>query len=206
MFLSFRLPLLYGNLSGVRLVRLISYEHNNDIGTTFIANIINPFVDRKKRGTIGDIVDDDSDGGIANVRRDEGPKAFLSSGIPQLKTHGAILQIHGFGQEVDANSGLIIVVKLVVHEAGNNACLSTALIAEDDKFVLCKRGDGTSSGCLGSCHSDDLIQCSEEGCSSLPFSLPFCQYLNWPFVRSSLLGSGGDLDGMRRAMSRDGAT
>lgn len=49
----------------------------------------------------GDVVNDDSDARVSDVGRDEGAEALLSGGVPELEADGAILKVHGLGQEVD---------------------------------------------------------------------------------------------------------
>ncbi len=73
---------------------------------------------------VGDVVDDDGHGGVADVGWNEGPKSFLSGSIPQLKSHGPVLKVHRLGEEVDADGGLVGVVEGVVHEPGDEGCFA----------------------------------------------------------------------------------
>lgn len=41
----------------------------------------------------------------------------MSSGIPELETHGAVVEIHGFREEINADRRLVGVVKRIVHES-----------------------------------------------------------------------------------------
>jgi len=65
----------------------------------------------------GYIVDDDRYRRVADVGGDERAEAFLACGVPELQAHGAVFEVHGFGEEVDADGGLVHVVEGVVHEA-----------------------------------------------------------------------------------------
>ena len=84
---------------------------------------------------------------------------------PQLQPHGAVLQIHRLGQEVDANrrlraaasaaagehrrvsaarrpaqrARLVGVVELVIHEARDDGRLAHRLVAQEDQLILCQR-------------------------------------------------------------------
>ena len=53
-----------------------------------------------------DIDHDETGIGIADVRGNEGPEPFLASGVPELEAESFALDLHGFGDEVDADSGL----------------------------------------------------------------------------------------------------
>ena len=63
-------------------------------------------------------MDNDGDGAVANVGGDEGAEALLAGGVPELKANCAVFEIHCFGEEIDADGGLVHVVKRIVHEAG----------------------------------------------------------------------------------------
>ena len=88
---------------------------------------------------VGDVVDDDGDGRVADVGWNEGPKSFLSGSIPQLKSHGPVLQVHRLGEEVDADGGLVGVVEGVIHEPGDEGCFAYRLLAEEDELELSER-------------------------------------------------------------------
>ena len=68
---------------------------------------------------VGDVVDDDGDGAVADVRRDQAAEALLAGRVPELQAHGPVLEVHCFGEEVDADGGLVHVVEGVVHEASD---------------------------------------------------------------------------------------
>ena len=60
---------------------------------------------------VRDVVDDDGDGAVANVGGDERAEALLAGGVPQLKANGTIFEIHGFGEEINADGGLVHVIE-----------------------------------------------------------------------------------------------
>ncbi len=64
------------------------------------------FVYLVKGVCVGNVVDDDGDGGISDVGRNERSETLLSGSVPQLKADGPVLQVHRFGQKVDADSSL----------------------------------------------------------------------------------------------------
>ncbi len=55
----------------------------------------------------GDVVDDDGDGRVADVRGDEGAEPLLAGRVPQLQADGAVVEVHGLREEVNANGGLL---------------------------------------------------------------------------------------------------
>ena len=73
---------------------------------------------------VGDVVADDRHGGVPDVRRDQRSEALLTSGVPQLQPHGAIVDGHRLGDEVDADGRGVVVVKLVVHESADDRSLA----------------------------------------------------------------------------------
>ena len=119
MLLSLLLALRGRDFALLVQIRLIPDQHNNHIVPALAAHIIDPFAGLLERFLRGDVVDDDGDGGVADVGGDEGAEAFLARGIPELQAHGAVFEVHGFGQEVDADGGLVGGVEGVVHEAGD---------------------------------------------------------------------------------------
>ena len=52
----------------------------------FVLTLMRIFWKQKNKRT-GNIVHDDSDGGVSDVRRDERAETLLTSGIPQLETN-----------------------------------------------------------------------------------------------------------------------
>jgi len=111
-----------------------------------------------KRVGIGDIVDDDSNGRIADVGRNEGSKPFLARGVPQLKPHGPVFQIHCLRQEIDADGGLVGVVEGIIHEPGDEGGLSDRLLSEEDELEL---PEGVVERVSGRCHVGQLRFCHE---------------------------------------------
>ena len=56
-----------------------------------------------KRVGVGDVIDDDGDGRVSNVGRDETPEPLLTGRVPQLQPDRSVLQVHRLGEEVDAD-------------------------------------------------------------------------------------------------------
>ena len=111
-----------------------------------------------------------------------------------MQSHRAVLEIHGLGEEVDADGGLVGVVEGVVHEAGDEGGLAHGLLAQEDQLELAegiaeiagrrhggreeKSGEGEEAGQGGSDRGDvikietpddhDEIEalCSKRGCHS----------------------------------------
>ncbi|KAG0572468.1 hypothetical protein KC19_VG098000 [Ceratodon purpureus] len=50
--------------------------------------------------------DNHGHGRVPNVTRNQTPEPFLPSCIPELQPHGAILKIHGLGEEINPNGCL----------------------------------------------------------------------------------------------------
>lgn len=43
---------------------------------------------------------------VLNVRWDKGMESFLTCGIPELHSEGFIIDVNGFGDEINSDSGL----------------------------------------------------------------------------------------------------
>mmetsp|Transcript_6813 Transcript_6813/g.26330 ORF Transcript_6813/g.26330 Transcript_6813/m.26330 type:complete len:322 (+) Transcript_6813:165-1130(+) len=139
------LALLDGNRPPVRHVRLVSHEHDQHVVAALIAHILDPLGCVQKRRTIGDVVHYHGHGGVPDVAGDEAAEALLTSGIPQLQAHCAVVQVHGLGQEVDANCGLIVLVEIVVHEPRDDRGLPHILVTQEHELVLRERRDRRTS-------------------------------------------------------------
>ena len=112
-------------------VSLVADEHDDDIVATLGSHVVDPLARVHERSAVwstakpasatfisscfflrrnfrskgqrtGDVVDDDGDARVADVRRDQTAEAFLAGRVPQLESDGAVLEVHGLGQEVDA--------------------------------------------------------------------------------------------------------
>ena len=93
-------------LSLVTEVCLVADEHDDDVGAPLRPHVVNPLARLVEAVGVGDVVDDDGHGAVADVRGDEGAEALLSRRVPQLEADGAVLKVHRLGQEVDADRGL----------------------------------------------------------------------------------------------------
>ena len=92
-----------------------------------------------KRVGVGDVIDDDGDGRVSNVGRDETPEPLLTGRVPQLQPDRSVLQVHRLGEEVDADGGLVGVVERVVHEPGDEGRLADGLLAQEHELELSER-------------------------------------------------------------------
>lgn len=119
MLLGLLLALRGGNFPLLIQIRLIPDQDNNDIVPALAAHVVDPFPGLLEGFLRGDVVDDDGDGGVADIGGDEGAEAFLARRVPELEADGAVFEVHGFGEEVDADGGLVGGVEGVVHEAGD---------------------------------------------------------------------------------------
>mmetsp|Transcript_7344 Transcript_7344/g.17995 ORF Transcript_7344/g.17995 Transcript_7344/m.17995 type:complete len:252 (+) Transcript_7344:347-1102(+) len=133
-------PLLDADLPLIDLVGFVPYEDEDDVGAALVPDLVDPFGGGEEGCAVGDVVDDDGDGGVADVGGDEGAEALLSGGVPELEADGAVFEVHGFGEEVDADGGLVVVVEFVVHEARDDGGFADGLVAEEDELVLGERG------------------------------------------------------------------
>lgn len=61
---------------------------------------------------------------------------LLSSSVPQLQPHCAVLEIHRLGEKVYSDGGLIPCVKRIVHEPCDDGRLSYALVPQKHQLVL----------------------------------------------------------------------
>ena len=60
-----------------------------------------------KKENTGKVENDDGGAAVFDVRGDEGMKSLLSSSVPELHSEGFIIDIDGFGDEINSNSRLI---------------------------------------------------------------------------------------------------
>ncbi len=74
-----------------------------------VLDIIDPLLYAFEGILGGDVIDDDSNGGISDVVGNEGFKSFLTGRIPQLQADGLILEEDILGDEVDADGGSLSV-------------------------------------------------------------------------------------------------
>jgi hypothetical protein len=56
-----------------------------------------------------------------------------------LQSYRTILQVHGLGEEVDAYSRLIHIIKRVVHKACDQGCLADTLFPKKDELKFLER-------------------------------------------------------------------
>lgn len=61
------------------------------------------YATKLRRVLTGDVIDHNRNRGVPDVGRDEGAETLLAGGIPQLKAHCTVFQVHGLRQEIDAD-------------------------------------------------------------------------------------------------------
>ena len=105
-------------------VSLVPDEDDDDIVAALGSHVVDPLARVHKRRAVwrsdlvyqrtfppklgqqarrtGDVVDDDGDARVADVRRDQTAEPLLAGRVPQLESDGAVLEVHGLGQKVDA--------------------------------------------------------------------------------------------------------
>lgn len=127
--LSFHFSFFRGNLPLIiAQIGLVPNEANHNIITSFCSDIFHPFGGIHEGCAVRDVVDNHGNARIANVRRYQGPKALLSCRVPQLKTDRSVFEVHCLGEEVNANGGLVVSVKVIVHESSNDGGFPNGLI------------------------------------------------------------------------------
>ena len=89
------LSLLGSDLALVVQIGLVAYEYDDNVGAALTTNIVDPFASLLEGLGRGDIVDDHGNAAVADVGGDQTAEALLASGIPELQTNGAVLEVHG---------------------------------------------------------------------------------------------------------------
>lgn len=131
-----RLALLGGDEPLVEQVRLVADEQHNHVGAALAAHVLHPPGGPGEGARAGDVVHHDGGARVPDVGRDERAEALLARRVPDLQTHGALLQVHGLGQEVHADGGLVRAVEAVVHEPGDDGRLAHVLLAQEHYLEL----------------------------------------------------------------------
>lgn len=120
-------------------VSLVAHERNDDFVAALSTHVFDPPRCRLERVAIRDVVHDNRNGRVTDIRRYQGAEPFLSSRVPQLQTHRAVIQIHGLRQKVDADRSLVVPVECVVHEARDQRGLSHRLLPQKHELELAHR-------------------------------------------------------------------
>jgi len=137
--LRLSLTLLGGHLPLVREIRLVADQHDDDVAAPLCAHVIDPLGGLVERVGVGDVVHDHGHRRVSNVRGYQRAEPLLARRVPQLQTHGAILQVHGLREEVNSDRRLVRVVEAVVHEASDQRGFPHALLAQEDQLELPQR-------------------------------------------------------------------
>ena len=113
-----------------------THKHDDHVRSAFCAHIVDPLGRLVERVGVGDIIDHNSHRRVPYVGGDEAAEPLLSRRVPQLQPHRPVLQVHGLGQEVDADRSLVSIVEGVVHEPRDERGLAHRLLAEEDQLEL----------------------------------------------------------------------
>jgi hypothetical protein len=97
-----------------------------------------PLGDVLERLLFGDVVANDSYGGILNVLGDEAVELFLARSIPYLHPHHLVVHVYGFGQEIDPYSSFLFAVVSVLGKPEYNTGFAYRLVTQKHDFVLQK--------------------------------------------------------------------
>jgi len=76
-----------------RQIGLVAHEELIDIFGSVSVNLVQPLLDIVERLCVSDIIDNDNAVRTTVVGRGDGPKAFLSSGIPNLELDGLSIKV-----------------------------------------------------------------------------------------------------------------
>lgn len=87
-------------------VRFIAHQKNESVLAPGLPHEVQPFINSFEGRPQGHVNDDEAGVGISDVGRDECSESFLSCGVPELQPEGFSFDLHGFGDEVDADGGL----------------------------------------------------------------------------------------------------
>jgi hypothetical protein len=82
-------------------VDFVGEEGDDDALAALVLDVVDPLLNALEGVAIGDVVDYDCDGGVADVVGDEGLKAFLPGGVPELEADGLVLEEDVLRDEVD---------------------------------------------------------------------------------------------------------
>ena len=120
-------------------VGLVAHQADDYVRPPLRPNVLDPLGRVEKAVAVGNVVDDDCDGAVANVAGDEAAEALLARRVPQLQPHCSVIQVHCLAQKVNADGRLVMPVEIVVHEPRNNRGLAHRLVAQKDELVLGQR-------------------------------------------------------------------
>ena len=81
--------------------------------------LLNELASGVKKKNTGEVENDNGGAAVLNVRGYEGMKSLLSSSVPELHSKGFIIDINGFRDKINSNSGLIYERKILVNYQWN---------------------------------------------------------------------------------------
>ena len=87
-------------------VGLVADEHDDDVGAPLCPDVVDPLGRLVERVGVGDVVHHHRHRRVTNIAGDKRPETLLARRVPKLQPHCPVLQVHCFGQKVDADSCL----------------------------------------------------------------------------------------------------
>jgi len=124
-------------------IALVSDQHDNNVGISVIAELLEPSRDVLVGLVLADVVDEESADGATVVCRGDGAVSLLAGGIPDLSLDGLRIDLDRAGGELDADGGLGIEVELVAGESTQKVGLSDTRVTnkhhycQDDVSAMC---------------------------------------------------------------------
>jgi len=133
---------LVADLATVREVALVADEHDDEVGVTRLARLLQPPREVVERVTAGDVVDEQRARGAAIEATGDGAERLLAGCVPDLKLDGVAVDRVEAGAELDADGEVVQGLEALVGELQEQARLADACVADDDVLeeVLKKGG------------------------------------------------------------------
>ena len=83
----------------------------------------------------GDVVDEECSDGTPVIRSSNGTKSLLSGRIPNLKFYVFVLDVDGFGAELNPDGDVVGVPVFAFDELEDDAGFADSGVADDDKLI-----------------------------------------------------------------------
>ena len=77
-------------------IRLVASDDNNDLVSSHGDRVFNPSLDALKGLFVGNIVNNNSDSRVFNIRGNKRLESLLASGVPQLESYGFVVYVDWF--------------------------------------------------------------------------------------------------------------
>lgn len=143
------LGLVCGHSAQVAQITLVSDQHDDNVGVSVVAELLQPSCDILVRLVLADIVDEKGTDSTTVVGRSDGPISLLSSGIPDLRLDGLGVDLDRARGELDTDGGLGVQVELVTGEPTKQVGLSDARVSNQDHCSINKVSKPSISGGRG---------------------------------------------------------